>query len=321
MHISKLGKDRIDTTNIVLIIPTYNAGILWEKCIESIKRQVNIQFSVLIIDSSSSDNTIELAKNAGFELVEIAKNDFNHGGTRNKAIAYAYQKYDARIIVLMTQDSVLVSDHSIEKIISPLLIDDSIVAVCGRQLPHKDADPIAQHSRYFNYSDLSRVNSNKDIEASGLKTAYMSNSFAAYRYSAYINCGGFAENLIFGEDMYLAAKMLLTGYKTCYFAEAMVYHSHNYTMIEEFKRYFDIGVFHATQPFLLENFGKPGGEGLKFAISELKYTFKNGNILWGFNSILRTFIKFLGYKLGLIHLRLPVSMVKSLSMHKDFWRK
>ena len=54
MHISSLGKNSIDTTNIVLIIPTYNAGILWEKCIERIKRQVNVQFS------RSEEHTSEL---------------------------------------------------------------------------------------------------------------------------------------------------------------------------------------------------------------------------------------------------------------------
>ena len=321
MHNSGLVNNSLANTNIVLIIPTYNAGPLWEKCIERIKNQVNIQIKVLVVDSSSSDNTIELAKNAGFDLVSIAKNDFNHGGTRNRAIEFARKKYNAEIVVFMTQDSILASDHSLENIISPFKMDGSIAAVCGRQLPHKDSNPIAQHSRYYNYPDLSRFNSKKEIRTLGLKAAYMSNSFAAYRYTAYSQCGGFSENLIFGEDMYLAAKMLLSGYKTYYFAEAMVYHSHNYSIKEEFKRYFDIGVFHANQPFLLENFGKPGGEGLNYAKSELKYSIKYGNILWGINSIIRTLVKFIGYKLGLIYSTIPGSMVKSLSMHEDFWIK
>jgi hypothetical protein len=56
MHNSGLVNNSLANTNIVLIIPTYNAGPLWEKCIERIKNQVNIQIKVLVVDSSSSDN-------------------------------------------------------------------------------------------------------------------------------------------------------------------------------------------------------------------------------------------------------------------------
>ncbi|VCW13919.1 hypothetical protein BANRA_01245 [Escherichia coli] len=43
--------------------------------------------------------------------------------------------------------------------------------------------------------------------------------------------------------MYYTAKAILAGYKVAYVADAVVKHSHNYSPIDEFKRYFDIGVF------------------------------------------------------------------------------
>lgn len=51
----------------------------------------------------------------------------------------------------------------------------------------------------------------------------------------------------------------------------MVYHSHRYTMIEEFRRYFDVGALHAREPWLIEELGKPEGEGMRFVASEVGY--------------------------------------------------
>ena len=72
----------------------------------------------------------------------------------------------------------------------------------------------------------------------------MSNSFSAYRISAFEKLGGFPSNTILCEDMYFTAKAVKAGFKVAYTTNAVVRHSHNYTPMEEFKRYFDIGVFH-----------------------------------------------------------------------------
>ena len=89
------------------------------------------------------------------------------------------------------------------------------------------------------------------ISSIGIKAAFLSNSFAAYRRSALESVGGFPSDTIFGEDTFAAAKMLLNGWKIAYSAEATVYHSHNLTFIEEFRRYFDIGVFHSREKWFM----------------------------------------------------------------------
>ena len=300
---------------IGVICPTYNAGDSWEDWIQALNNQSVKVDDVVIIDSSSSDQTPEMAKKSGFIVKTIDKKLFNHGGTRNNAVKSLSKKVD--ILIFLTQDAVLNSKESIKSIITPFK-DKQISAVCGRQIPHRNADPIASHSRHYNYSAESHVNTKQDIEKNGLKTAYMSNSFAAYRLSAFNKCEGFPEDLIFGEDMYLSAKMLLMNFKTFYCAEAVVRHSHNYSLFEEFKRYFDIGVFHKNQKFLLENFGKPHGEGLKYAISELRYCYKI-SIFWMFRSMLGTLTKFVGYKLGNNYSRLPHNLVIRFSMHTGYW--
>jgi rhamnosyltransferase len=292
---------------------------LWSSWIKSLESQSSVKFDTIQIDSSSEDGSKQHSKDAGYYVITIPKSEFNHAGTRNKAAREAKEKYNPDILVFLTQDALLESKEALNNILKPFE-DEGISAVCGRQLPHADADPIAKHSRLFNYKSSSFQNAREDIASRGLKTAYMSNSFAAYRYTSFEECGGFPEGLIFGEDMFLAAKMILAGYKTYYAGDATVKHSHNYTLKEEFCRYFDIGVFHSSQPFLLEEFGNPSGEGLKFAFSEFKYCLKHGGTYWAINSIIRTGLKFFGYKLGKVYQALPIGLNQRLSMDTNYWK-
>lgn len=74
--------------------------------------------------------------------------------------------------------------------------------------------------------------------------------------------------------MYVAAKMLKCGWKVAYCANATVYHSHNYSLLDEFRRYFDIGVFNAREPWVLAEFGVAESEGVKFIRSEFLFLFR-----------------------------------------------
>ncbi|WP_446919828.1 glycosyltransferase family 2 protein, partial [Klebsiella pneumoniae] len=167
-----------------------------------------------------------------------------------------------------TQDAIP-EMHFIENI-SQAFDDPNVACAYGRQLPHEGANSLAKHARSFNYSSHGYVCGKENIPEMGIKTVFMSNSFSAYRLSIFQELGGFPSNTILCEDMYYAAKAVLAGYKIAYVPSAIVYHSHNYTPIEEFKRYFDIGVFHTDEQWIREKFGNAGGEGKKFIISELR---------------------------------------------------
>jgi rhamnosyltransferase len=152
----------------------------------------------------------------------------------------------------------------------------------------------------------------------GIKAIFLSNSLAAYRRSALMGIGGFPANVIFGEDTITAARLLLAGYKVAYVAESCVHHSHPYTPTQEFKRYFDVGVLHSRERWLLEEFGHASGEGKRFVLSELRYLRQQD--AWQIPSALaRTGIKLLGYRLGRIEARLAPGIKRRLSMHPSFW--
>lgn len=301
----------------VLCVPTYNAGKKWQDWIAAYQSQFLKADKVIVIDSSSSDNTVKLAEEAGFSVYSIPQSAFNHGGTRNQAVEFGKSFSD--VVVFMTQDAILESSDSLVSLLVPFS-DPEVAAVCGRQLPHHDATPLAAHARYFNYPSESKVKSQVDISTLGIKAAFMSNSFAAYRLSVFEELGGFPDNTILAEDMYLTAKMILSGYKVAYCAEATVFHSHNYTLKQEFQRYFDTGVFQQEQQWIQQKFGRVASEGKRFVLSELKFLSIKSPLLIP-KAILSTLAKLIGFKLGYYYYMLPYKWCKALSMHKGYWDK
>ena len=113
--------------------------------------------------------------------------------------------------------------------------------------------------------------------------------------------GYFKTGLPFGEDTCAAAKMLLRGYKIAYVAEAIVLHSHNYSVGQDFKRYFDVGKFHKMENWLLKEFGKAEGEGFRYAKSEIRFLLKKKRVYLFPEFVLRLIMKYLGYKLGMCY--------------------
>jgi len=300
--------------SISVIIPTYNAQKYLQPLLENLSNQT-IDFELIIIDSSSKDNTLEIAKKYANKIITIDKKDFDHGATRTKAAKEA----SGDIIIFLTQDALPTSKDSLEKLVNTLKSDSKIGAVYGRQIPYKDATLFGRHLRYYNYPNRSYIRELKDKKKYGLKSAFLSDSFAAYKREALESINWFKEGVIVAEDMHAAARLLLNGYKKAYEADAKVYHSHNYTIKEEFQRYFDTGVFHTKEKWLIKEFGKAEGEGKKFIKSELNFLIKNRAYHKIFELIVRNGAKILGYKLGRNYKYLPLSLAKKVSMHKEWW--
>lgn len=225
---------------------------------------------------------------------------------------------DADIVIFLTQDAVLADSLAVKNIIKAF--DDSQVGVAyGRQLPRPAAGIIESHARLFNYSDESSLRSLQDKHRLGIKAAFTSNSFAAYRVSALMDVGGFPSNTIVSEDMYVAAKMLINGWKVAYCSDAKVFHSHDYNLTQEFQRYFDIGVFNAKEPWIRDEFGNAESEGGKFVKSEMKVLLSSNPLMIP-EALFRTFLKLLGYKLGLKESLIPKAIKCFLSAQKGYWK-
>lgn len=303
----------VNQIRIACIVPTFNGRDEFLRLLNSLDKQT-VPFDLFVVDSSSSDGTAELARSRCSSVLTIPSQEFNHGGTRQLMVERNFG-YD--VYLFLTQDAYLEDAYAIERLIVPF--DDELVgAVCGRQLPHLNASRLAQHARIFNYPETSKIKAMDDAPELGLKTPFISNSFTAYRGSALSRVGGFPKHVILSEDMYVAAKMLKSGLKIAYAGDAQCRHSHNYTIMEEFRRYFDQGVFHGREKWIRENFGSAGGEGFRYVKSELTFLGLSRLHLWP-SAILRNACKLLAYKIGQQERHLSMGLKKRLGMYKGYW--
>lgn len=297
-----------------IIIPTLNAEKQLPGLLRALKSQTVLS-EIIVVDSSFSDDTAKIAESHGLKMMTVNKEDFDHGGTRNLGGKIA--KGD--ILIYLTQDALPLNEYSIENLVK-LFKDEKVGAAFGRQLPYPEATLFGKHLRAFNYPGTSHVRSLMDKKKYGIKTPFISNSFAAYRKQALEEVGSFKENLIYGEDTYAGAKLLMAGYKIAYVSDAVVYHSHNYTVFQEFKRYFDLGVFHKREKWILDEFGRAEGEGKRYVKSEMLFLFKNRKYHLLPELFIRNGLKFAGYNLGKNYEKIPKGIIKRISMHRYWWK-
>ncbi|WP_187426585.1 glycosyltransferase family 2 protein [Geothermobacter ehrlichii] len=269
---------------------------------------------ILIVDSSGSQMDLSPYQVLDAEVVKIPRQDFDHGGTRNLALDVLS---GCDVIVYLTQDAVFASRTSLRNLMCAFRVGE-VSAAYGRHVPWARSSAIARHARLYNYPDRPSYKVLADASEQGIKAIFMSNAFAAYRLSALKEIGGFRAPVIMGEDMEAAARLLLAGCKIAYVAEARVYHSHEYGLRDEFRRYFDIGVFHREQGWILKRFGRAEGEGRRFVRSELSYLRQHAP--WRIpEALLRTCLKYLGYRAGKNYHVLPESLLPKLSMNRNYW--
>ncbi|KXS36820.1 MAG: rhamnosyltransferase [Halomonadaceae bacterium T82-2] len=302
------------TTDAAICVPTLNAGDSWNQWLSQAKGTIE-RLPTLVIDSSSDDDTARLAEQAGCQVRVIERRHFDHGATRDWALRTLH---DCEIVVFLTQDALPATPDAIDRLVE-VFRDPAVGAAYGRQLPHVDATPLAAHARLFNYPPRSHRVTPADMKQRGIKAAFLSNSFAAYRRRALLEAGGFPHDTILGEDMVAGARLLKAGWQLAYCAEACVHHSHNYSWGQEFRRYFDIGVMHSREAWILVMTGRAEGEGRRFVVSELRYLARRTP--WAIpGALVRNALKYLGYRLGRGERRLPLPLKRRLSMHRGYWR-
>jgi rhamnosyltransferase len=284
-----------------IIIPTLNADTQFGELLEALNTQTLRAEEILIIDSTSTNGTAELAQNHGYRVLKINKRDFDHGTTRNFGVAQT----DSEFVVFLTQDAIPANKHMLAELIKPMKTDPSIAICYGRQLPKPDATPLERFAREFSYPAESILKTSADIKTLGIRTFFCSDSCSAMRRAIFEEVGGFEGSVSTNEDMLFAARAMRAGYGVYYCAQAQVYHSHNFSFSDVFKRYWRIGIFFAR--FGGELTGA-AGEGTKMFNAGIKRFWQQRQFYWLSVFIAQTIIKVLacysGKIYGLIRYRL-----------------
>lgn len=298
---------------ISVIIPVFQAARFLPALLPTLQQQSLPATEIIVIDSSSTDGSDEIARRFGCRVETIPKSTFNHGRTRNLGASLA----TGEILVFMTQDALPVDDRFLEELTRPVRTGRT-AATYARQVPYPDATPPEVFARTFNYSAVSHQRNRADILRMGIKAFFFSNVASCILSQAFWRVGGFPDSVILNEDMLLCAKLLHEGASIAYQAESKVFHSHSYTLGQQFKRYFDIGVASEQAGVLLEG-ARASGEGLKFATKQLRYLVETGELTWIPRTVIESALKFTAYQLGRREQALPVWLKRKLSMHAFYW--
>lgn len=268
---------------------------------------------VLVVNSSSNDGTVEEAARLGAETLVIPRAEFNHGRTRE----LARHHLGTEIVVMMTPDAYALDHSLIDRLIEPIRAGQAAVSY-ARQIPHDGADVFEAFPRHFNYPAQSHIRGMNDLSTYGSYLFFCSDTCAAYLNRALDAIGGF-QPVLTGEDSYAVAKLQMAGYRVAYVAEAVVKHSHRYTLAQEFRRYFDTGLCRAEHCALLSDIvGGDGRRGGQFAKEFLTHLMRHHPLKLPYG-LLQTGVKWLGYKIGALSVRAPLWWKRSCSSQDYYW--
>ncbi len=303
--------------NVSVLIPTLNAEKYLRLTLEILTQVLNSS-QVLIVDSASTDKTVDIARQYGIRVHSIQRSEFNHGKTRNLSL----QLCDTDFVVFMTQDALPANPDFLTRLIEPFQKDPLVAATYAKQLPRKEAQLLEQLDRLIKYPNHSIIQSQETLSELGSRAYFLSNSCAAYRMSIFRELGAFPEKEIMGEDAIFAQKAISKGYKVFYASESEVYHSHDYTFTEQFKRYFDTGVYRSTALQLATTSESKGdvNQGSSYARSILSKLMEQKEYVLISKFILSLGFSFLGYLLGKQYRLIPNWLRKKLSMHSFYWK-
>lgn len=304
---------------VEVIILTYKPDDKLIHIVRRLQAQTVKPERIIIINTLDGTDNKFINEVKDQELVEIhniEKNEFDHGGTRDMAMKMCKSPF----VMFMTQDAVPKNRLLIEKLLSSFTTED-IVLTYARQEPDKKCNIIERYTREYNYPHEGYSAIEKAAETNNsIKAIFCSDVCAMYRRIPYYEIGGFPLKAIFNEDMVYAGKVLKAEKDIIYQEKAVVIHSHNYTGVEYFKRYFDLGVSHKEFSYIFDEYGT-SEEGMKLVISTGKYLIRRKLYHMLIPLVYYSGCKFIGMHMGKRYKKLPDSIVEKCTMNKDYFQK
>ena len=309
--------------NVDVVIPVYKPDKKLQMVISRLMGQTIVPSNIFLIHTRSSEDdwhTEQLLQEVQTEysvvqVVSIAQEEFDHGGTRDMAMHLCKSQY----VLMMTQDAMPKNGKLIETLRNAQ--GEKISVVFARQEPAKDCRIIERYTRTFNYPAESHSAMEKAEQTNnGIKSIFCSDVCAMYDRIAYEEVGGFPGKVIFNEDEIFAAKSLKAGYDIRYEAQAVVIHSHNYSGVQYFKRYFDLGVSQADFSYIFNEYHAED-EGIRLVKQTFRYLMKRKSYFDIPVLFYHSGMKLIGMKLGKMYRKLPDKIIMKCTSNKAYWKR
>ncbi len=280
----------IDTSIIIL---TKNGGANFPQILGRVySQQYAGNYEVIVIDSGSTDATIEEAQKYPVRMVEIKPEEFHHGHTRNLGAELAQGQY----LVYITQDALPLSNYWLQKLTNNFT-EPQVAMVIGRQIAWEHTKPPEKFFYFYNFPDF------KIVIKSGADNYYHDNVFISDVNSAYrkeiLRQYRFSESIVMAEDKELAARVLAGGLSIVYEPGAAVYHSHDQTIKSAFEKSLDYGLSLRQGASALPKSNKPLViRVMNYLGAEIRFLNKSKSWQWLPYSIIYEMSKYAGLFLG-----------------------
>lgn len=235
-----------------VVIPTKNGEAYLEEVLTAVfAQETDFSFEVVVVDSGSTDRTLEILARFPVRLLRIPPQEFNHGETRNRAI----RETDGDFVALLTQDATPAGSSWLACLVAAFE-DPRVAGVFGPHHTRPDCDPIETRNLVAHFRGFGET-----------RTRYEIRDQADYRahqgvYDFFSNCNSCLSRTVWeqipfrrtemSEDQMWAQDVLQAGYVKVFEPAAAVYHSHTYTPWGFFMRAFD-------EYRSYEILGNPGG--------------------------------------------------------------
>lgn len=286
----------MDIIRVDVVCPIYKGYNYLKPLVESFRRQKNIILDKIVFAiTDSKDEEMEkirlFVKENNITFFEVSKEEFSHSLTREKAIKeYCINK----CVIMISQDIKLTDEHVFYNLVKDIDFDLSVYNYARQICTNKS---IEKYIRNKNYPSNSFFVSKEDIEKMQLMAFFASDACSAYNRDVFISIGGYGGyDVMMSEDMLYSKFILDGGYKKKYCADAIVEHSHKYTLKQLYKRYYDTGIFY-KKVGIFDGY-KTTDSGLKLAIYVLKQALIHFDIPVLFRWLPDMTARYLGMKKG-----------------------
>lgn len=221
------------------MIPTYNAGPIFADVLEKISNQkTDFDYEVLLVDSGSTDGTLDLAHRHGARVIGIEKSEFTHGGARNLGISEAHGAF----VAMTVQDAVPADENWLAAMVGNFG-DERVAGVYSRQIPRPDCNPFTRHQLEQHFTNrpervVQQAASPEEYEAltpmEKLATITFDDVSSCVRRSVWEKY--LFRPVSFGEDLDWSERVIKAGYGIVYEPASAVIHSHDRSAVYEMKR-------------------------------------------------------------------------------------
>ena len=263
---------------IDIICPLYKAEKYIEKLHKSLVMQEKVAIDNIryIVTKSENDSTTTILQELGISYEEIQPNEFSHSLTRENMA----KKSKADIIAFITQD-IIIKDKLWLYYLTKDIIEGNCEEAYSRQIAKDNG--IEKYTRERNYPEQSRILTKKDVEDLGIKAFFSSDASSAIKRETFDKLNYYdGKKLPTSEDMYITYKLIMNGYRVKYCADSVIYHSHNYGVKENYKKYYDIGKFFKQNSYLNQYQVTKAGGGMAKYILKRAIQDKNWKVILEF---------------------------------------